>query len=112
MKTNAAHILLAMDGLESSDGNSAVASSSSGREEPTALVFALFGLTYEALAVSSADATPSAKMRHNALIALEALKSLVKPQYSGRALLDPPIFNEFTSLCYRMAMTESAAVQV
>ena len=99
-----------MDGLEPGDGNATV--SSAERDEPAALFFALFGLIFEALAASSADATPSAKLRRNALIALDALKSLVKPIYSGKALLDPPILSEFLSLSYRMAMTESAATQV
>ncbi|EJD04810.1 clathrin-coated vesicle protein [Fomitiporia mediterranea MF3/22] len=118
MKVGDPYILAAMDGLESTDLNNKdnpptliQSNSSSSREEPTALFFAIFGLIYEALATSSADATPSPTVRQNAIIALEALKSLVKPEYSGKALLESTIFDEFTSLCYRMAMTESAAVQ-
>lgn len=115
MKLGDPHILAAMDGLESSDKDKAPSSfltqDSSSREEPTALFFAIFGLIYEALAASSADATPSPELRRNAIIALEALKSLVRPEYSGKALLEPTIFDEFTSLCYRMGLTESAGVQ-
>lgn len=111
MKLGDPYILLAMDGMDSTDEGPA-SSATAQRDEPTALFFALFGLIYEALSASSADATPSAKLRRNALIALNALKSLVKPAFSGRALFDPPIFSEFMSLCYRMAMTESAAAQV
>ena len=76
------------------------------------MFFALFGLIYEALVTSSADANPSTKTQQNAIIALKALKCLVKPEYSGKALLDPTILDEFISLCYRMALTESATVQV
>lgn len=113
MKLSDPYVLAAMDGLESVDTQKLpLVQNVSSRAEPTALFFAVFGLIYEALAVSSADATPSPELRQNAITALKALKSLVKPEYSGRAILDPTIFDEFTSLCYRMAMTESAAVQV
>lgn len=113
MKLGDPHILAAMDGLESTEMNKqpSLIQNSAPREEPTALFFAIFGLVYEALAASSADATPSPELRQNAIISLEALKSLVRPEYSGKALLEPTIFDEFTSLCYRMAMTESASVQ-
>ncbi|KAL5476373.1 hypothetical protein ACEPAI_3473 [Sanghuangporus weigelae] len=111
MKLGDPHVLAAMDGLESCETNKQPSLIQNSREEPTALFFAIFGLIYEALAASSADATPSPELRQNAVIALEALKSLVRPEYAGKALLDPAIFDEFTSLCYRMAMTESAFVQ-
>ena len=81
------------------------------RSEPTALFFAVFGLVFEALAASSADARPTTQLRAHAVIALQALASLVRPEYAGRALLDPPVFDELANLCYRMAMTESAPVQ-
>lgn len=103
------YIVAAMDGHDTADASQ---KASQEREEPTAMFFALFGLIYEALVTSSADANPSAKIQQTAVIALEALKSLVKPEYSGKALLDPTILDEFTSLCYRMALTESASVQV
>ena len=117
MKGNDPYVLAAMDGHEKFDSTQEQTSlithsTSATRDEPTALFFALFGLVYEALAASSADATPSTALRENAVIALETTKSLVKPEYSGKALLDPTIFSEFTGLCYRMAMTESAAVQI
>lgn len=115
MKANDPYILAAMDGLEKVDNSEPSLighATSTTREEPTALFFALFGLVYEALAASSADATPSKDLREHAIIALEATKSLVRPEYSGKALLEPTIFDEFTGLCYRMAVTESATVQV
>lgn len=109
MKLRDPYVLAAMDGLDSPPSESL--SSSKPRAEPTALFFAIFGLICEALALSSADSTPSAEIRRNVIIALETLKSLVKPEYSGNALLESSIFDEFSSLCYRMAMTESASVQ-
>ncbi|KAH8115151.1 clathrin-coated vesicle protein [Phellopilus nigrolimitatus] len=113
MRLGDPYVLAAMDGLEKVENERPpLIRNTSIREEPTALFFAIFGLVYEALASSSADATPSEALRRNAMIALEALKSLVKPEYSGKALLDPTIFDEFNSLCYRMAMTESTAVQI
>ena len=111
MKLQDPYVLAAMDGLESPTNASQAPSSSKVRAEPTALFFVVFGLICEALSLSSADSTPSAETRRNAIIALETLKSLVKPEYSGNALLDASIFDEFSSICYRMAMTESASVQ-
>lgn len=104
-------ILAAMDGREST----AVITNSPTtlREEPTAFFFVVFGLVYEALATSSADSTLTTSARHFTVVtALQTLKCLVKPDYSGKALLEPTTFDEFISLCYRIAMTESAAVQV
>ncbi|KAG0706406.1 armadillo-type protein [Suillus ampliporus] len=83
---------------------------SSAAEGPAPLFFPLFGLIYEALATSSPDTTSS---RVGTLIAcLGALKCLLDPRYSGKALLEPTVFKEFTSLSHRMAMTESAGVIV
>lgn len=100
-------ILLALDGGESGSSSQPPTTS-----EPKALFFVLFGLVYETLVNTSADATSSATSRENAIIALQALKSLVQPQYSGRAILEPTTLTEFTSLCYRMAITETANVQL
>jgi hypothetical protein len=86
---------------------------STRREEPATFFFVVFGLVYETLAASSADSTSTASTRQPTVIAaLQALKSLVRPEYSGKALVDSPTFDEFISLCYRMAMTESASIQV
>jgi hypothetical protein len=82
------------------------------RQEPSALFFVLFGLVYETLANSSADATSTSSSRENAIASLQALKSLVEPQLSGKALLEPTVFEELTALWYRMAMTEPASVQI
>lgn len=48
----------------------------------------------------------------NTIIALKALKHLVRPEYAGNAFNDVPIFEELVNLCYRMALTEPVAVQV
>jgi HEAT repeat-containing protein 5 len=61
---------------------------------------------------TSADATSSTAARESAIVALQALQSLVRPEFSGKALLEPTVFTEFTSLCYRMAITEAASVQL
>ncbi|KAG1904032.1 armadillo-type protein [Suillus fuscotomentosus] len=78
-------------------------------EGPAPLFFPLFGLIYEALATSS----PDTSSRIDTVIAcLGALKCLLEPRYSGKALLEPTIFQEFMSLSHRIAMTESAEVLI
>lgn len=112
MQVGEPSVLAAMDGHEigtviKTNGPSSI------RAEPTMFFFIIFGLVYEALVTSSADSTLTTSTRQPAVIAaLQALKSLVKPEYSGKALLEPTTFDEFISLCYRMAMTETAAIQV
>lgn len=79
-------------------------------EGPAPLFYPLFGLIYEALAMSSPDTTGP---RIDTVTAcLRALKCLLNPCYSGKALLEPTVFKEFMSLSHRMAMTESAGVLV
>ena len=105
-------MLAAMDGHEPStelktNGPTTV------RGEPTVFFFIIFGLVFEALATSSAESNLTTSTREPTVIAaLQALKCLVRPEYSGKALLEPTTFDEFISLCYRMAMTETAAIQV
>lgn len=109
MQSNDPHILAAMDGKEPTPSSY---SPSPTRTEPTSFFFVVFGLVYDALATSSTDSTSTDTSRETAITALEALKSLVRPEYSGKAILDPVIFEEFSGLCYRMALTESATVQI
>lgn len=81
----------------------------SAAEGPAPLFYPLFGLIYEALA-SSPDTTDP---RVDTVIScLRALKCLLDPRYSGKALLEPTAFKEFMSLSHRMAMTESARVLI
>jgi hypothetical protein len=111
MQAQDPHILAAMDGKDASslDKDPIL---SADRKEPTAFFQVIFGLVYEALATSSADATSSSNRQYAVISALQALKCLVRPEYSGNALTEPTIFDEFMSLCYRMGMTEAPAIQV
>jgi hypothetical protein len=108
MEVDDPYVLAAMDG---NDGTASKPLTT--RTEPTAFFFVLFGLAFEALAESSAEAGASiATSRTTARIALEALKYLVQPVYSGKAPLEPAIFDELMSLFYRMVMTEPSEVQM
>lgn len=100
-------VLSAMDGIDF--GMNGVPQSAS-RKEPTALFFMIFGLSYEALA--SPDTDSSSGNRTTSVIALKCLKHLVRPQYSGHALLDQANFEELVSLFYRMTITEPPFVVV
>jgi HEAT repeat-containing protein 5 len=105
-------ILASMDGRESSTASKNTAPATV-RDEPTVFFFVIFGLIYEALATSSTESNLATSNREPTVIAaLQALKSLVRPEYSGKALLEPTTFDEFISLCYRMAMTETASIQI
>ncbi|KAI0300801.1 clathrin-coated vesicle protein [Russula brevipes] len=111
METQDPFILGAMEGMDSM----AAASSTkrSAGSEPTAMFFVIFGLVYEAL--SSSTPYPESSLSASAntsSIALRAMKCLVRREYSGRALLEPTIFDELLNLWYRMAMTEPPALQI
>lgn len=109
MQTNKPYILAAMDGKETPDTAS---SESRFREDPTIFFYILFGLVYDALTDASTDAATGLASREATIAALQTLKYLVRREYAGKAILEPAIFKEFSSLCYRMAVTESAAVQL
>ncbi|KAJ7168806.1 clathrin-coated vesicle protein [Mycena filopes] len=112
MLANDPHILAAMDGQElGKDAKAPVKEPQ--RAEPSMFFFVVFGLVYEALATASAESSSSATSRQTTVIAaLQTLKCLVRPEYAGKAMMEPAIFDEFISLCYRMAMTESARIQI
>ncbi|KAF8648973.1 hypothetical protein AX16_006087 [Volvariella volvacea WC 439] len=111
MQNNDRYILAAMDGRETTTAGNPPTNPT--RDEPTAFFHVVFGIVYEALSTSSTDSTAPASIRIPIVIAaLQTLKSLVKPEYAGNALAEPTIFEEFISLCYRIAMTEPANVQV
>jgi HEAT repeat-containing protein 5 len=111
MQANDPHILTAMDGIDHNQNNTS-GSNHTSQDEPRPFFFVIFGLVYEALATSSAESISVTSTRQPAVIAaLRALKHLVRPEYSGKAIMEPTIFDEFISLCYRMAMTEPADVQ-
>jgi len=96
-----------MDGREA-NGTTSITS----RDDPTACFYVVFGLVYEALTQASTDSTSSVATRDVTITALQALASLVKPEYAGSAILEPTVFEEFSNLCYRLAMTEPQEVQV
>ncbi|KAG8840425.1 hypothetical protein FRB91_006107 [Serendipita sp. 411] len=106
MQTRDPHILPAMDGKEGAVG------SMPQNEGPTALFFVVFGLVYEALVQASTSSTSSASSQPIIIAALETMENLVRPEYAGDAILDNAVFDEFTSLCYRMAMMENATVHI
>jgi len=83
------------------------------REDPTACFYIIFGLVYEALSTPSpGDGSSNTDRKALVVTCLETLKSLVRPEYAGKAIMEPNIFDEFMSLSYRIAMTEPATVQV
>ena len=100
-------ILAAMDGREADN----TIPTTSG-DDPTSFFYVVFGLVYEALTQASTDSASSVATRDVTITALQALTSLVKPEYAGSAILEPTIFEEFINLCYRLAMTEPPEVQV
>lgn len=113
MEHSEEHISSAIIGQSST----AAQPSSNGLElsqtEPAPLFFVIFGLIYEALAISSpqSSSTPNARSA-TVTTSLRALKCLIDPRYSGKALLEPAVYKEFISLCYRTAMVENAATLV
>lgn len=112
MQAGDAAVLAAMDGQEPSQAPT-TQTKAKPREDPTAFFYILFGLIYEALSTSAPDSGSASLDRQTIVVAcLEALKALVRPEYAGKAIMEPNIFDEFISLLYRMAMTESAAVQM
>ncbi|EPQ55802.1 ARM repeat-containing protein [Gloeophyllum trabeum ATCC 11539] len=102
-------IIASMDGRENSPAST---ETEARRKEPTYMFFVLFGLIYDALSSSSVDAASAPATRRTSEIALSALKSLVKPEYSGEALLQSNIFEEFVGLCYRLSLTETPQAQI
>lgn len=111
MEAGNPHVLAAMDGREIGPADKPPVPNPNN-QEPTAFFFIVFGLVYEALSTSSEDSTGGSQRQSTVIPALRALKCLVRPEYAGRAILEPTIFDEFTSLSYRLAMTEPADVQV
>lgn len=104
-------ILLALDGQDPSQ-STVDAPKPGPRQEPTVFFHVIFGLVYEALATTSTDSTGADNRLTVAVASLQALKYLVRPEYCGRAILVPAIFEEFIALCYRLALTEPASVQI
>ncbi|CAE6397949.1 unnamed protein product [Rhizoctonia solani] len=108
MKAGDPHLLLAMDGL---DPTTATPAAKSTRKDPTECFFVVLGLVYEALSNASSDSTATTETKATALIAIQVLAYLVRPEYAGQAILDAPIFDELVALWYRMTMTEPWSIQ-
>ncbi|KAF9499159.1 clathrin-coated vesicle protein [Pleurotus eryngii] len=113
MQSGDPHIVAAMDGQTFSVTDT-ITNTAGPRTEPTAFFYVVFGLVYEALATSSTEAaaTPASTRDQLVIACLHALKYLVTPEYCGKAVMEPTAFEELLNLCYRMAMTESANVQI
>ncbi|KAF9269100.1 clathrin-coated vesicle protein [Marasmius fiardii PR-910] len=111
MRAGDPNVLAAMDGRQLVKDQLFEASSKT-RDEPALFFYVIFGLVYEALSSSTSDSTNSSSRQASISTALQALKSLVKPEYAGKAILEPTILDEFISVCYRIAMTETASIQV
>lgn len=109
METQDPFILGAMEGMD--DVTAASSARRNAQLEPTAMFFVIFGLVYEALSSSAPYSESTAANGNMPLIALRAMKCLVRREYSGRALLEPTIFDELLNLWYRIAMTEPPALQ-
>lgn len=104
-------ILGAMEGVDDVKAPPSVDRSS--RSEPTTMFFVVFSLVYETLSTSTPySGSPLTPSGVTSLVALRAMKSLVRREYSGKALLEPTIFDELLNLWYRMAMTEPHALQI
>lgn len=103
------YVVGAMDGQEGAVASTHPESGSHVREEPAVFFFSIFGLVYETLCTAVPDADAAA--RRVCVIALQALKSLVRPKYCGKAFTEPVLFEELVNLFYRMALTEPAMVQ-
>lgn len=75
--------------------------------EPTFYFFAVYGLTFEALAMSAG----SVREAHTSSTSLLALRYLCTAPYAGVALLQEDLFSELFNLLYRVVMVESALLQ-
>ena len=111
METRDPFVLGAMEGID--DVAAASSTARSTGPEPTTMFFVIFGLVYEALSASAPHSESSSEASGStSFIALRAMRHLVRREYSGRALLEPTIFDELINLWYRMAMTEPPALQI
>ncbi len=104
MKRQDPHILASVDAQESTS----LAKANPDQYDNTAFFFIILGLVFELLA-SSSDGTDSSYSRQ--IAALDTLSALVRPEYCGIALFEPSVFAEFTSLLYRMVLTETFSLQ-
>ena len=79
------------------------------REEPVAFFFILYGIAFEALV--KRDTTDYQGGQDQTLEILLALKRILRPPVSGRAIYQDAIFSETMDLFDRLALTEGLPVQ-
>jgi HEAT repeat protein len=75
------------------------------RPEPAQNFYILYGLAFDALTRAlGTDPTMAS-------VVLKVMGSLVHPQLSGTTVFEGTFFDEMCTLCYRIAMSESAAIK-
>ena len=79
------------------------------RREPVAFFFVLYGLAFEALA-AQASAGP-ADNGDQKLDILMALKKILRPSISGKAIYQVVVFSETVDLFDRLVLTEESRIQ-
>ena len=110
MENNDPFIRIAIDGREPTDADANATTNGTSSEQPATFFYVMFGLVFETLVTSTPES--GTQNVRSTIVALRALKHLVKPEYAGNAFKDVPIFEELVNLCYRMALTEPVAVQI
>lgn len=106
LAANDPFIVGAVDGQTfASNTEPQAASAPSIRAEPSTNFYILYGLAFESLtrALGSDPAMAS--------VSLRAMASLIHPQFSGTGVFQGPFFDELCTICYRIAMSEGAAVK-
>ncbi|CAK9780383.1 putative clathrin-coated vesicle protein [Cutaneotrichosporon oleaginosum] len=99
-------VIGAVDGQTFTSSSEPSASSAPAiRPEPATNFYVLYGLAFECLtrALGSDPAMAS--------VTLRTMTSLVRPQLSGTTVFEGAFFDELCTICYRIAMSESAAVK-
>lgn len=77
------------------------------RPEPLPHFFVVYGLAFEIMSQSFGNPTAT----KDALAAAKAMQTLVKPIYCGIALFSSAAYEELCTLCYRIALGESALLR-
>lgn len=75
------------------------------RAEPSTNFYILYGLAFECL-TRALGTDPQL-----ALVSLQAMGSLIRPSLAGSRVFEGAFFDELCTVCYRIAMSEGAAVK-
>lgn len=106
LAANDPFVVGAIDGQTfTSSDEPAATSGPSIRAEPSTNFYILYGLAFESLTRALGNDTKMAS------VALRAMGSLVHPQFSGTTVFQGQFFDELCTICYRIAMSEGAAVK-